>query len=293
MVLPGRAVAGEPARIAVRALPGGDGADGRLAAELVDAASVPTVRLAAVGDLALKPPALPGAAALEDRARGLELELKFRDAAVSWRELVEDLSATPVVVVSPGQVARAQLALAAAYAEAGEPDLAVLQFREALAFDEAFAPGPEYAPRLRRLFERARALGPALPPTPDDAVLDTVAAEAGAEGVLWVAVGREGGQRFLVRRLHLVGGDGSEEVRTLLPEEDAEARQVVAREAVTLRGLLATRFPEPAPPAPPRAPWYRSGWVLGGAAGVAVLVAGGLVAGQLLGHDRASVVVQH
>ncbi len=243
-----------PPTVAVRVLPEGGGADARMAARLVDDATPKTVKLVPVAKLA---PAAPKGAPdpLEDRARGLELKLRFRKAAAVWKRLLDRLVASPELVRDPGHIARVQVALAAAYAEAGEPDLAVLQFREALALDASFRPGPAYPPRVRAIFARARAAGPALPPTPSDAVLDQVAASVGAKGVLWVAVGRENGQRVLVRRLHLRGTkDTSAEVRTRIPTSTGVAQVRLEAAGSRLRAELAIAFPAPLPPPPPPVP---------------------------------------
>lgn len=282
------------ARIGVAVLPAGGGQDAGDAAYLVSEAGLPTVHLVPIAPLHAKLAEDPKLAALVEKARALELELKFRDAAAVWHDLVDRLTHSAALVLDPGRIAKAQVALAAAYAEAGEPDLAVLELREALAFDAGTKPGPTYPPKVRALFERAVSLGPALPATPGDALLERVATAAHVDGVLWVAVGREGGKRVLVRRLHFAHApDTSAEVRTVLPENDDAARQAVAREAVTLRGTLATRFPEPPPPPPKATPWYRKGWFIGTAVGVAGAVVAGVVIARTLGTDRVTVVVKH
>jgi len=281
-------------RIGVAELPAGGGRDAKDAAYLVSEAGLPTVHLVPVASMHAKIAEDPKLAALVEKARALELQLKFRDAAAVWHDLVDRLTRSPALLLDPARIAKAQVALAAAYAEAGEPDLAVLELREALAFDAGTKPGPTYPPKVRALFERAVSLGPALPTTPGDALLERVALAAHVDGVLWVAVGREGGKRVLVRRLHFAHSpDTSAEVRTVLPEKDAAAEQAIAREAVTLRGTLATRFPEPPPPPPRATPWYRRGWVIGTAVGVAGAVVAGLVVARALGTDRVTVVVKH
>jgi hypothetical protein len=282
-----------PPTVAVRVLPEGGGADARLAATLVTDAAPPTVALVPVVRLEPQRKA-PAPGALEEAARGLELRLKFREAAGVWQKLLDRLVASATLVLDPRRIARVQVALAAAYAEAGEPDLALLQFREALALDAGFRPGPAYPPRVRAIFAKARAAGPALPPTPSDEVLDDVATRLGAKGVLWVAVGREDGQRVLVRRLHLQGArDASAEVRTRLPPDPDDAATRLATEASRLRGELATRFPAPPPPLPPAVPWFRRTWVVATGIGVAGAVVAGIVAAETLGPRRVTVVVKH
>ena len=282
-----------PPTVAVRVLPEGGGADARMAGQLVDDAAPRTVKLVPVAKLAAAAP--KGAPdPLEDRARSLELKLRFRKAAAVWQQLLDRLVASPALVLDPGHIARVQVALAAAYAEAGEPDLAVLQFREALALDAGFHPGPAYPPRVRAIFARAKAAGPALPPTPSDAVLDQVATSLGARGVLWVAVGREDGQRVLVRRLHLRGAsETSAEVRTRIPADASAAKGRLEAAGSRLRAELATAFPAPAPPPPPAVPFFHRTWVLATGAGVLAAVVAGVVAAETLGPRRVTVVVKH
>lgn len=289
----GTAWADGPPKVAVRVLPEGGGADARLAAKLVEGAAPRTVRLVTVKSLH-KGATGAGTGRLAEQARSLELKLKFRDAASVWKRLFDRLAGSDALVLDPRRIARVEVALAAAYAEAGEPDLALIQFRRALALDARFRPGPTYPPKVRAIFARARAAGPALPPTPSDAVLDDVAQRLGTQGVLWVAVGRTDAGRVLVRRLHLVGAkDASTEVRTRIPDDPDLAARRLDVEETRLRGELATRFPAPVKPPPPPVPWYRHGWVTATAVGVGAAAVVSVAAAFFLGPQRVTVVVKH
>ncbi|RMG20135.1 MAG: hypothetical protein D6729_03545 [Deltaproteobacteria bacterium] len=276
-----------PARIAVRILPVGQETPARMVLQAVHHGGVAFVDIDALG-LAGGAPA--GLRDLEEEARALELRFAFREAVERWREVVERLSNARTVLLVPGRVARARVGLAAAYANAGERDLAILEFRKALALDAGITAGPEYPPAVRELFAEARRQGPALPVAPDDAVLERLATEAGVEGILWLATGREEGRRYLVRRLHRVGRQGSEEVRVRLPEEAPAARAIAMREGKQLEEELRQAFPEPPPPPPP---WHENPLVWGSAIGLSAAAVAGVVLALTLGREKVDVVLRY
>ncbi|MDF1562001.1 MAG: hypothetical protein P1V51_03110 [Deltaproteobacteria bacterium] len=226
----------------------------------------------------------------EDRARSLELSLEFREAAGVWAGLLEQVLSRPMLLLQPQQVARIQLALAAAQAEGGERELALLGFRTALALDANARLGPAYPPRARALFEEALQRGPLLPPTPRPALQRQVAQARSLEGIVWIALGRDQVGEVLLRGFTpRVSEVDLPEVRLTLPAEPAARRSVLRQEALALQRLLQRTFPGPTP----ATPWYRRGWVLATGGGLIVATTATILLARFLSPAQVDLVVQH
>jgi hypothetical protein len=235
----------------------------------------------------------PEAEALEEAARSLELEMRFREAAEVWRSLRDRLLSGVPAIVAPAHLAEVQVALAASWVESGELELARLEFRRALGLDPRFTPGPAYSPRVRAFFAEAGASGPGLPPPPADAAIDDLLLESGTDAFLWIAIGRDDAGWILVRRLRLAGEDGATaEVRRRLSEPFDAAGPHLFFEADTVSRELGLIAPGD-PVVPPPTPWYRHRWVPVAAAGAATVVAAGLLTAHALSPPTVDVVVRH
>lgn len=222
--------------------------------------------------------------ALEEHARGLELDMRFREAAEAWRAYRDRLLREPGAVLEPARLAEAQLSLAASWVESGEIELARLEFRRALGIDLRFSPGPAYSPRVREFFDEAGLQGPSLPPVPSDVAVDLLIEEAGAGAFLWIASARDEAGWVLARRLRLAGATGpSSEVRRLLAGEPrADSVDILAeadRVALELQSLPS-----------PGGRWRRWWPVAAGAVAVAAV---GLGTAHVLSPPLVEVVVRH
>lgn len=223
---------------------------------------------------------------IAEQAREAALAFDLVLAAELWRRAADELIASESVVFFPERVARTLLEAGAASVAAGERDLALDYFRKAIAIDGDVSPGPEISPDATDLFEKGRALGPALLSIPKDEVLEKISAALGVDGLVWVATGRDGGQWVVSFKLYISGETSSELETRRYPMSFSDKTAKSERHrfgGIIARKLLgAALIIEPTVRIRPletvvSKPWYRKWWVYviggaliaGGAAGVA------------------------
>ncbi len=227
---------------------------------------------------------------LEERARGLELEMRFREAAEVWRDYRDGLLSSRQSVSRPNLLADAQLALAASWVESGELELARLEFRRALGIDRRYEVASVYNPRVRAFFDEAGQKGPGLAPVPRDEVLDGLIEEADVDAFLWVSIGCDDAGWVLLQRLRFSGQpEPSTEVRRRLSDEprsvEAELRSEADRMAFEVLSVVS-----PLEPASEAKRWR---WPLIGTAGVVAALTVGLISAGALTPPMIDVVVRH
>ncbi len=236
--------------------------------------------------------ATEGLRELEERARDLELEMRFREAATLWRDYRDGLLGSTRSVLSPELLAEAQLALASSWVESGELELARLEFRRALGIDSRFRAGHAYSPRVRAFFEEAADLGPSLPPAPADEVMDELMAEGGMDSFVWLSFGVDEAGWMLVRRVRMAGEAGpSTEVRRGLPGEPRAATPELLAEAERI--ALEIRAGMAPAGEPVRPPVWRRRWFVIGASGALTALAAGLATAHVLSPPMIEIEVRH
>jgi hypothetical protein len=222
---------------------------------------------------------------IAEQAREAALRFNLVLAAELWRRAADDLVASDAVVFHPKKVARVLMEAGAASSAAGERDLSLDYFRKAIAVESDIRPGPEISPDAKRLFGTARRLGPILLEMPRETVLADICEMVEADGMIWVAAGRDGDAWVVSFKLY-VAGSAATELETRRHETPLDDQKIEA-EQKRLQGLVARKLlGDESGPKPivqiglmettVTKPWYRKWWVYviggaviaGGAAGI-------------------------